>query len=126
RKVTGRTNIVSFTNGFHGMTIGSLAVTGNASKRKGAGIPLQNTVTMPYDHYVNQHADSLDYFERFLEDSGSGVDLPAGVIVETVQGEGGINVAHTEWLKRLEKICKQFEILLIIDDVQAGVGRTGT
>lgn len=126
RKVTGRTNIVSFTNGFHGMTIGSLAVTGNASKRKGAGIPLQNTVTMPYDHYVNQHADSLDYFERFLEDSGSGVDLPAGVIVETVQGEGGINVARTEWLKRLEKICQRFDMLLIVDDVQAGVGRTGT
>ncbi|WP_239584265.1 diaminobutyrate--2-oxoglutarate transaminase [Aquibacillus albus] len=125
RKVTGRTDIISFTNGFHGMTIGSLSVTGNAMKRKGAGIPLQNTVTMPYDNYVDDH-DTLEYLERFLEDSGSGVDIPAAIIAETVQGEGGINAARFEWLKKLEQICKRWDILLIIDDVQAGVGRTGT
>ncbi|MFA9560098.1 diaminobutyrate--2-oxoglutarate transaminase [Evansella sp. AB-rgal1] len=126
RKVTGRTDIVSFTNGFHGMTIGSLSVTGNSSKRKGAGIPLNNTVTMPFDNYLSEDLDTLEYFERFLEDSGSGVDTPAAVIVETVQGEGGINAARFEWIKRLDDICKQYNILLIIDDVQAGVGRTGT
>ncbi|MRG86358.1 diaminobutyrate--2-oxoglutarate transaminase [Salinibacillus xinjiangensis] len=126
RKVTGRTDIISFTNGFHGMTIGSLSVTGNASKRKGAGVPLQNAVTMPFDNYVNEDMDTLEYFERFLEDGGSGVDIPAAVIVETVQGEGGINVARFEWLKRLDELCKRWDILFIIDDVQAGVGRTGT
>ncbi|SDB81431.1 diaminobutyrate--2-oxoglutarate transaminase [Shouchella lonarensis] len=125
RKVTGRTDIMSFTNGFHGMTIGSLSVTGNLAKRKGAGIPLTNVVTMPYDDYVSE-VDTLDYVERFLCDRGSGMELPAAAIVETVQGEGGINVARTEWLQRLASICKEHEILLIIDDVQAGVGRTGT
>lgn len=62
RKVTGRTDIISFTGGFHGMTIGSLSVTGNAMKREGAGIPLQNTVTMAYDNYVDDH-DTLAYLE---------------------------------------------------------------
>ncbi|GAA0488332.1 diaminobutyrate--2-oxoglutarate transaminase [Salinibacillus aidingensis] len=126
RKVTGRTDIISFTNGFHGMTIGSLSVTGNAAKRKGAGVPLQNAVTMPYDNYVSDNYDTLDYLERFLEDGGSGVDIPAAMIVETVQGEGGINAARLEWLKRIEAICKRWDILLIVDDIQAGVGRTGT
>ncbi|WP_175614950.1 diaminobutyrate--2-oxoglutarate transaminase [Piscibacillus halophilus] len=125
RKVTGRTDIISFTRGFHGMTIGSLSVTGNASKRKGAGVPLNHTVTMPYDQFVDEK-DSLDYLERYLEDDGSGVDLPAAMIVETVQGEGGINVARFDWLKRVEEICHRFNILLIVDDIQAGIGRTGT
>ncbi|WP_062049285.1 diaminobutyrate--2-oxoglutarate transaminase [Bacillus sp. JCM 19034] len=126
RKVTGRTDIISFTNGFHGMTIGSLSVTGNAFKRKGAGIPLQNTVTMPYDNFVSEDLDTLEYLERFLEDGGSGVEIPAAMILETVQGEGGINAARFEWLQRVEQICKRWGILLIVDDVQAGVGRTGT
>jgi diaminobutyrate-2-oxoglutarate transaminase len=126
RKVTGRTDIISFTNGFHGMTIGALSVTGNAFKRKGAGIPLQNVVTMPYDSFVNDNLDTLEYLERFLEDGGSGVEIPAAMILETVQGEGGINAASFEWLQRIEQICKRWGILLIVDDVQAGVGRTGT
>lgn len=126
RKATGRTDIISFTNGFHGMTIGSLSVTGNAFKRKGAGIPLTNVVTMPYDNFVSGGLDSLDYLEQFLTEGGSGVGIPAAVILETVQGEGGINAARMEWLQRLERICKEHDILMIIDDVQAGIGRTGT
>ncbi len=126
RKVTGRTNIISFTNSFHGMTIGSLSVTGNAMKRKGAGIPLQNTVSMPFDNYLDEDFDTVEYLERFLEDNGSGVDKPAAMILETVQGEGGINAARFTWLKRIEEVCRKWDILLIVDDVQAGVGRTGT
>jgi diaminobutyrate-2-oxoglutarate transaminase len=126
RKVTGRTNVISFTNGFHGMTIGSLSVTGNSAKRKGAGIPLQHVVTMPYDSFVSEKLDTVEYLERFLEDNGSGVEIPAAMILETVQGEGGINAAKFEWLQRVEAVCKRWGILLIIDDVQAGVGRTGT
>lgn len=126
RKATGRTNIISFTNSFHGMTIGSLSVTGNTMKRKGAGIPLQHTVSMPFDHYIDERFDTVEYLERFLEDNGSGMDKPAAMILETVQGEGGINAARFEWLKAIEKVCRKWEILLIVDDVQAGVGRTGT
>ena len=125
RKITGRTNMMSFTNAFHGMTIGSLSITGNASKREGAGIPLTHSVSMPFDNY-NSTADFLSLIESYLENSGSGVDLPAGIIVETVQGEGGINAASMEWLQGIEKIARRFGILLIVDDIQAGCGRTGT
>ena len=126
RKVTGRTNVVNFTNAFHGMTLGALAVTGNAFKRGGAGVPLNYTDTMPFDGYLGDGADTLAYFEKALEDQGSGIDTPAAVIVEAVQGEGGLNVASFAWLKRLEGICRAHDILLILDDIQAGCGRTGT
>jgi diaminobutyrate-2-oxoglutarate transaminase len=125
RKVTGRETVISFTNAFHGMTIGSLSVTGNSFKRHGAGIPLHHSVSMPFDDYMEGH-NSLAYLEKFLEDSGSGVALPAAIILETVQGEGGINAASFEWIKRVEDICNRWDILLIVDDVQAGCGRTGT
>ncbi|MFS8579352.1 MAG: diaminobutyrate--2-oxoglutarate transaminase, partial [Novibacillus thermophilus] len=125
RKVTGRETVISFTNAFHGMTIGSLSVTGNAFKRHGAGIPLHHSVSMPFDGYMEGH-DSISYLEMFLEDKGSGVALPAAIILETVQGEGGVNTASFEWLKKVEEICRRWGILLIVDDVQAGCGRTGT
>lgn len=125
RKYTGRETVISFTNGFHGMTLGALAVTGNSLKRSGAGIPLPHATPMPYDNYCDDYSD-FGYLERLLTDSGSGLDKPAAVIVETVQGEGGINPARYEWLQNLEKLCKKHEILLIIDDVQMGCGRTGT
>ncbi len=125
RKVTGRETVVSFTNAFHGMTLGSLSVTGNAFKRDGAGLALNSTTFMPYCSYVDDF-DSLSYFDRMLEDGGSGLDLPAAVIVEALQGEGGINAASFPWLKRLEELCHKWDILLILDDIQAGCGRTGT
>lgn len=125
RKVTGRSTIVSFTNAFHGMTLGSLSVTGNQFKRNGAGIPLSGAVSVPYDTYLNHGMDSISFLEQLLDDQGSGLEVPAAVIVETVQGEGGINVASHHWLKRLETLCKEREILLIVDDVQMGCGRTG-
>ncbi|MDQ0300825.1 diaminobutyrate-2-oxoglutarate transaminase [Salibacterium salarium] len=126
RKVTGRTNVISFTNGFHGMTIGALSVTGNAFKRNGAGIPLHHSFTMPFDNYMQNTGQEIAYIERLLDDNGSGVELPAAIILETVQGEGGLNAARMEWLQSIERICRERDILLIIDDVQAGVGRTGT
>jgi len=126
RKVTGRELVISFTNGFHGMTLGSLSITGNSFKRHGAGVSLNHSVAMPFDKYLGEDVDTVDYLERFLEDSGSGVALPAAIILETVQGEGGLNVANNAWLKRIEEVCRRWDILLIIDDVQAGCGRTGT
>jgi diaminobutyrate-2-oxoglutarate transaminase len=125
RKLTGRNHIVSFTNAFHGMTVGSLAVTGNSMKRGGAGIPLVHSTPMPYDRYFDGTTPDFLYFERMLGDSGSGLDAPAAVIVETVQGEGGVNVARPEWLRGLAGVCERHGIPLIVDDVQAGCGRTG-
>ncbi|BBX20061.1 diaminobutyrate--2-oxoglutarate transaminase [Mycolicibacterium duvalii] len=125
RKVTGRESIISFTNAFHGMTLGALSVTGNSMKRAGAGIPLVHATPMPYDNYFGGVTEDFHWFERVLDDSGSGLNRPAAVIVETVQGEGGLNVARMEWLRGLAELCQRREILLIIDDVQMGCGRTG-
>lgn len=126
RQVKGRSNVISFTNGFHGVTGGSLAATGNAKFREAAGIALGNTTFMPFDGYLGAGIDTTEYLERMLSDRSSGVDAPAAVIVETVQGEGGVNVASAEWLRALEQICRRHDMLLIIDDIQAGCGRTGT
>ncbi len=126
RKVTGRTNLVSFTGGFHGVSLGALALTGNEYFRKAAGIPLQGASVMPFDNYLGSAVDTLDYFEAMIDDPSSGIDKPAAAIVETVQGEGGVRAANLTWLKRLEIICRRRGILLIIDDIQAGCGRTGS
>lgn len=124
RLVKGRSNIVAFTNGYHGLSQGSLAVTGNNEYRDESYISRTNATFMPFDGYFGD-MNTLVYFRKFLEDTSSGVDLPAAVILETIQGEGGINVASKEWLQELEAICAEFDILLIIDDIQVGNGRSG-
>ncbi|TGG92776.1 diaminobutyrate--2-oxoglutarate transaminase [Natronospirillum operosum] len=125
RKVTGRHTIVSFTNGFHGVSMGALAATGNQHHRQGAGMPLDGVFRLPFEGYM-EGLDGLALFEKMLNDNSSGLDLPAAVIVEVVQGEGGLNAASDEWLVRLESICRKHDILLIADAIQAGCGRTGT
>lgn len=124
RLVKGRSNVVAFTNGYHGLSQGSLAVTGNNEYRDESYISRTNATFMPFDGYFGE-VNTLTYFRKFLEDGSSGVDLPAAVILETIQGEGGINVASKEWLQELEAICREFDILLIIDDIQVGNGRSG-
>ncbi|TDD52249.1 diaminobutyrate--2-oxoglutarate transaminase [Saccharopolyspora elongata] len=125
RKITGRESIISFTNAFHGMTLGSLSVTGNSMKRGGAGIPLVHATPMPYDDYFDGQVPDFLYFEKMLEDSGSGLNEPAAVIVETLQGEGGINSSRPAWLRGLYELCQKHGMLMIVDDVQMGCGRTG-
>lgn len=125
RKVTGRHNVVSFTNGFHGMTLGSLALTGNSSKRAGAGVPLNNVTHMPFCDYLGPEADTIAALERYITDSSSGMDLPAAFILETVQAEGGVNVGTRGWLESLAELARRHGILLIVDDIQVGCGRTG-
>ncbi len=126
RQVKGRPNIISFTHGFHGVSGGSLSATANVKFRDAAGYALANTTFMPYDGYFGPDVDTIAYLERMLEDPSSGLDKPAGVIVETVQGEGGVNVATLRWLKELEKLCRRHDMLLIVDDIQVGCGRTGS
>ncbi|MGA1931179.1 diaminobutyrate--2-oxoglutarate transaminase [Arcobacter sp. YIC-464] len=124
RLVKGRSNIVAFTNGYHGLSQGALAVTGNNEYRDESYISRSNATFMPFDGYFGDF-NTLTYFRKFLEDSSSGVDIPAAVILETIQGEGGINVASKEWLQELESLCREYDILLIIDDIQVGNGRSG-
>jgi diaminobutyrate-2-oxoglutarate transaminase len=111
RKATGRADVLSFSGAFHGMTLGSLAVTGSRFHRNGAGVPLPYAISLPFG------AD--------LDGSEVNLDEVAAVIVETVQGEGGINVAPLDWLARLADQCQRHGALLIIDDIQMGCGRTG-
>jgi diaminobutyrate-2-oxoglutarate transaminase len=125
RKVTGRSNVISFTNAFHGMTLGALAATGNGEKRAGAGVALSGVTRMPFDGYLGPTVDTLDYLEKALDDPSSGVDAPAALIVETIQAEGGVNVGSIPWLRRLERIARSCGALLIVDDIQVGCGRTG-
>jgi diaminobutyrate-2-oxoglutarate transaminase len=125
RKITGRSHVISFTNGWHGQTLGALSATANSHHRDGAGIALTGCHRIPYDGYLGEDVDTTEYLDKVLTDSSSGVDLPAAAIVETVQGEGGVNYCSMQWLQNLSKVCKRHGILLIIDDIQAGNGRTG-
>jgi diaminobutyrate-2-oxoglutarate transaminase len=124
--VKRRSNVIAFTNGYHGLTMGALAVTGNDFYRDESYGARNNADSVPYDGYFGPDVDTIDYLRKFLSDSSSGIDLPAAIIVETVQGEGGVNVASIKWLRELEQLCHEFDILLIIDDIQMGNGRTGT
>lgn len=125
RSYTGRSNIITFTNGFHGVSMGSLACTGNSHHRGAAGVTLSGTSRMPYDGYMGDDLDTIEYLDKMLSDSSSGIDKPAAAIVECIQGEGGINACSPEWLRSLEAVCKKHEMLLIVDDIQAGNGRSG-
>lgn len=125
RQVTGRHHILAFTNGFHGVSLGSMAATGNARHRGAAGLPLQGVSHLPFCGYLGE-LDTIRLLDTLLSDPSSGFDKPAAAIIETVQGEGGLNVASNKWLQGLEQVCRKHDMLLIVDDIQAGCGRTGT
>jgi diaminobutyrate-2-oxoglutarate transaminase len=124
RKATGRTQVIAFTNAFHGMTLGALSVTGSSFHRAGAGVPLAHATPVPFDRALDGPPD-FPWLDYLLRNRGSGLGQPAAVIVETVQGEGGIQVARPEWLRGLADLCRRHGVLLIVDDVQMGCGRTG-
>ena len=121
---TGRSTVVAFTRAFHGVSGGSLAATANQQFRQAAGYSLENVVFVPFEGYV-PGLDTLAYLEKMLADQSSGLDKPAAVIVETIQAEGGINVASPEWLRGLRELTTRHGIVLIVDDIQVGSGRTG-
>ncbi|MDX8449165.1 diaminobutyrate--2-oxoglutarate transaminase [Mesorhizobium captivum] len=125
RKVTGRQNIISFTHGYHGLSLGALAATSNQFHRKAGGVSLSSVTFMPYDGYHGPDIDTADHVRKVLLDKSSGIDSPAAILVESVQGEGGINVARKEWLQSIQAIAKDTDALFIVDDVQMGCGRTG-
>lgn len=122
RKNTGRSGVIAFSGAFHGMTMGSLSMTTDRTSREGACVPLGHVTFAPYDGTL----DSIAYLKWILEDDHSGVDKPAAIFLETVQAEGGINVASVEWLQEIRRICTENDILMVCDDIQVGNGRTGT
>ncbi len=123
RKHTNRQNIITFTNAFHGMSGNSLSLTGSKHHRQDVSYGM--VTRLPYDGYLGKDFDYIGYYRKLLQDQSSGVDLPAAIILETLQGEGGLNMASPNWLRGIRELCDEFDIVLIVDDIQAGCGRTG-
>lgn len=111
RKYTGKTTVLAFNNGFHGRTYGSMSLTGNPDIQKGFA-PLVPDIEFA-DYNDDQALELID-------------DNLAAVILEVIQGEGGVYVADKIWLTKIQAACKEHDVLLIIDEVQTGIGRTGT
>ena len=126
RKVTRRQNVVAFTNAYHGVSLGALALTGNRGKRSGAGVGLDQVTRLPFDGYPTIGDRAAAFARQLLTDPSGGCDLPAAIILETVQGEGGLNCASGEWLAKIAALARELGALLIVDDIQAGCGRTGS
>ncbi|BDZ72514.1 aspartate aminotransferase family protein [Methylophaga marina] len=128
RRVTSRQEIVAFTHGFHGMTLGSLAATANRYFRGAAGVPLNHVTHYPFDKDEESGGGlaELDRMRNLYLDTSSGITPPAAFLLETVQAEGGVNVATKEWLQVLAKLARDVGALLIVDDIQVGMGRTGS
>ncbi|WP_114854747.1 aspartate aminotransferase family protein [Brachybacterium sp. YJGR34] len=124
RAATGRREVVAFSHGFHGMTLGSLAATGNEAFRRWSGVPLENVVRLPFETAPGGRTALADYRSALLDPS-SGQTPTAAFLVETIQAEGGVNVASASWLHELQDLAREVGALFIIDDIQAGVGRTG-
>jgi diaminobutyrate-2-oxoglutarate transaminase len=125
RKIKKRPGIFSFMGAYHGMTLGSLAATGNIAARAGAGVTSNNVTFMPYPYGFMESFNTIGYIEAVLNDVNSGIEKPAAIIFETVQAEGGVIVAPVEWIQQLRDLCSRHDILLICDDIQVGCGRTG-
>ena len=124
RKVKKRPGIFALMGAFHGMTLGSIALTTDAASRAGAGVPLTNVTHVPAP-YMFPELDTLKYIETLLTDDHSGVEKPAAIILETTQADGGIYPMPVDYLRGLRALCDRHDILLIVDDVQVGCARTG-
>lgn len=126
RKVTGRKPVIAFTNAFHGMSLGALAVTSSRNHAVPPEAPRHYTRVFPFPSPAAPDTpDTPDTIDALIEGLGSGQEKPAAIILETTQAEGGVNIAPHPWLRRLEQTAKALGILLIVDDIQVGCGRTG-
>ncbi|WP_245239470.1 diaminobutyrate--2-oxoglutarate transaminase family protein [Streptomyces sp. MZ04] len=127
RTATGRGGMLAFTGAYHGMTAGALEASGGASDVRVARLPYPQDYRCPFRIGGARGADlAARWTESLLDDTKSGVPAPAGMILEPVQGEGGVIPAPDAWLRRMREITAARSIPLIADEVQTGVGRTGT
>ncbi|MER6425112.1 diaminobutyrate--2-oxoglutarate transaminase family protein [Streptomyces sp. NPDC001137] len=126
RTATGRTGLLAFTGAYHGMTAGALEASGDASDVRVARLPYPQDYRCPFGVGGPRGAElAAHWTESVLDDPKSGVPDPAGMILEPVQGEGGVIPAPDEWMRRMRRITAARSIPLIADEVQTGVGRTG-
>jgi diaminobutyrate-2-oxoglutarate transaminase len=127
RAATGRTGMLAFTGAYHGMTAGALEASGGASEVRVARLPYPQDYRCPFGIGGARGAElAARWTESVLDDTKSGVPRPAGMILEPVQGEGGVIPAPDDWMRRMREITAARSIPLIADEVQTGVGRTGT
>ncbi|MFE0386287.1 diaminobutyrate--2-oxoglutarate transaminase family protein [Streptomyces bungoensis] len=126
RAATGRTGLLAFTGAYHGMTAGALAASGGAGDVRVARLPYPQDYRCPFGIGGPGGAElAARWTESLLDDPKSGVPLPAGMILEPVQGEGGVLPAPDDWLRRMRTITADRSVPLIADEIQTGVGRTG-
>ncbi|MGF1909814.1 pyridoxal phosphate-dependent class III aminotransferase [Vibrio kasasachensis] len=134
KQTTGRNTMFAFRGAYHGMTNGTMGMMGNLNtKARRTGLmsdvhfmPFPYDLRCPFGLGGEEGAKaSIRYIERLLEDDEAGIMKPAAMIVEPIQGEGGVISAPAFWLKELRRICDDHGILLIFDEIQCGVGKTG-
>ncbi|MBX8802565.1 diaminobutyrate--2-oxoglutarate transaminase family protein [Ochrobactrum sp. MR28] len=135
KTVTGRSDIISFRGAYHGMSQGSLSLMGSLAPKAAIGALLPGSHFFPYPYSyrcpfgrggTETTRLAIDYLERALRDPEGGINRPAAIILEVIQGEGGVIEAPAEWLQAVRRLTTELGILLIIDEVQTGAGRTGT
>ncbi|MFD9289676.1 diaminobutyrate--2-oxoglutarate transaminase family protein [Streptomyces sp. NPDC060030] len=127
RAASGRSELLSFTGAYHGMTAGALAASGGATDVRVTRLPFPHSYRCPFGAGGERGADiAARWTEYLLDDPKGGVPAPAAMILEPVQGEGGVNPAPDGWMRRMREITQERSIALIADEVQTGVGRTGT
>jgi diaminobutyrate-2-oxoglutarate transaminase len=124
RRVTGRETVFAFSHGFHGMTLGALACTANDYFRNASGVPLNHVHRLPFEGVAN--GSDIQALRKQIEDPSSGIKPPAAFILEPIQAEGGVNIATAQWLREVQQLAKDVGALFILDDIQAGCGRTGS
>lgn len=126
RAATGRTGIMAFTGAYHGMTDAALAASGHARDVRVTRLPYPQDYRCPFGVGGPLGAElAARWTESLLDDPKSGVPLPAGLILEPVQGEGGVLPAPDAWTRRVRRLTEDRSVPLIADEVQTGVGRTG-
>ena len=134
KQTTGRNTMFAFRGAYHGMTNGTMGMMGNlGTKARRTGLmsdvhfmPFPYNLRCPFGLGGDEGAKaSIRYIDRLLNDDESGIMKPAAIIVEPVQGEGGVVPAPAFWLRELRRICDEHGILLIFDEIQCGVGKTG-
>ncbi|MFE6665013.1 diaminobutyrate--2-oxoglutarate transaminase family protein [Streptomyces sp. NPDC057697] len=127
RGATGRSGLLAFTGAYHGMTAGALAASGGAEDVRVTRLPFPRNYRCPFGIGGERGAETAArWTENLLDDPKGGTPAPAGMILEPVQGEGGVNPAPDSWMRRMRAITEARSVPLIADEVQTGVGRTGT
>ena len=134
KSATGRASVIAFSGGYHGMGHGALALTGNHNAKNKVQNLMPGVQFMPYPYSYRcpfglggeKGTDAAcAYFERMLKDPESGVTLPAAVIIEPIQGEGGVVPAPEKFLQCVRRVTKELGIPMIVDEIQCGIGRSG-